>query len=248
MKTSNINFGIYNPEQYKKIIASPSQSQAYFERFHMPMVESLILKFGDRVRVIGVACGFAHELEFLKDDKRVMIAGIDKSRKMLAEARKNVPNGFFKYADVTKSAPMPASFEGAILVNAMIYANSMEKMGTYAYSSLVEGGMATINFRDSRKPENIPFFEDCVKCGCQDIIVPLEVDGRHFKLRVMDYTKRKDINRNLGQQAYFQSRQDIEDFLTIIGFEISSHGIYTYKSSENERNVTDVYSLAKRQK
>jgi len=247
MKNSKINFSVYNTEQYKRIIASPSQSQAYFERFHKPIIESLILKFGPPVKLIDVACGFAHELEFLKNDSRVRLTGMDISQKMLVEAKKSIPHGVFKQADVAKARPPSNSFHGAILVNAMIYANCVENMGMYAYSSLVDGGMAAINFRDARNPSNIPFFEDCIRCGCKDIIVPLEVNGMHFKLRVMDYTQRKDINRNLGQQAYFQSRHDMEGFLSLIGFSLVSHGTYTYESSENKNNVADVYTLSKMQ-
>jgi hypothetical protein len=165
---------------------------------------------------------------------------------MLARAKKNVPFGDFMRADVAKSRPFSGLFHGFIMVNAMIYCPG--KMGKYAYSSLADGGMGTMNFRDSGNPSNAPFFEDCVRKGCLDIRFGLEVNGRRFTLRAMDYSQRKDIFRNLGQQAYFQSRQEIEDFLSLIGFEAISHGAYSYKSPENEHNVTDVYTLEKRQK
>ncbi|MCX6770925.1 MAG: methyltransferase domain-containing protein [Candidatus Micrarchaeota archaeon] len=248
MKKSKIDFSVYTHRQYKYVISSPSQSQVYFNSFHKPMVESLLLKFRAPIRLLSAACGFGDELEFFKGDGRVVLTGIDISRKMLAVARKNIPNGTFKCVNLSKSRPKENSFEGAIAVNAMIYSDSMVKIGTYMHSSLVEGGMATINFRDSRKPENIPFFEDCIRNGCQDIVVPMVVNKNRFLLRVMDFTSRKDTNSNLGQQAFFQSCRDMEGFLSLIGFEIVSHETYTYESSENKNNSTEVYSLVKANK
>jgi len=207
------------------------------------MIEQLIKKLGAPIKLLDVACGFGHELEFLKDDKRVLITGVDISKEVLSVAKENVPNGIFKVVDVSKNRPQANAFEAVIAVNAMIYC--IDKMGVYAYDSLAGKGMATVNFRDAKRAENDPFFEDCIKKGCRDITEPLEVKGKHFSLRVMDYTQRKDINRNLGKQAYFQGRQDIENFLTLVGFEIVSRGTYTYKSSENKYNMTEVYTLKK---
>lgn len=238
---STPKFGAYSRKEGYKTIYSPSQYPDYSKRFHEPMIEQLVRLFGAPIRLLDVACGAGDELVHISNDKRILITGVDISREMLAVARVNVPSGTFREADVCKDQPEANAFQGAIAVNAMI--SCPDKMLSYAYKALVGGGMAVVNFRDAGRAENTPFFHSCDDRGCLDYDITLEVNGKHFSLRVMDYTQRADKPKNLVKQVYFQNQQDIEDLLSLTGFEIVSHGTYTYESPENEHNVTDVYTL-----
>ncbi|MFA6213902.1 MAG: class I SAM-dependent methyltransferase [Candidatus Micrarchaeia archaeon] len=243
MKGIKPNFGAFDQSQYRNRAGTPSHDIEYFNKFHRPLIDKLGQKFGAPLRVLSIACGYGHELEFFKDDARLRITGIDMSKDMIEDDRKRFPGMEFAIVDVSRKRPPTEAFEGAIGVNAMIYCP--DKMGNYAFRSIRPGGLAVINFTDASREENRPYFEACKQRGTIDEKMTLEVKGKKFELLVMDYTKREDICKNAGKQMFFTGRRCIEDFLGIVGFEIVLHGKYVYGTLGYNGILMDVYTLAK---
>ena len=97
----NPNFSMLSEGEYIHSINTPSMSVLYFNNFHAPLVERA-LKRNDihQISLVDIACGYAHELDFLKDNPNVNLFGVDISDIVLAEARKRLPNARLLQHDV----------------------------------------------------------------------------------------------------------------------------------------------------
>ncbi len=244
-KLPTIQFQQLGQDAYKRIIASPSQSQAYFDRFHKPVIETARSRFGRTTNVLSIACGYGHELVFFKKYKRIRAFGIDINSNMLDEARGNNPNAVFVTWDVRdrKSRFMHGKFQMSIAINALIYCPY--DMAAFMHKALAPGAFGVVNLRIGNEPLNAPFFKDCIKMGCKDDKEEVKAGKYTFTLRAMDYTARTDSLQRLGRQLYFRTERDAQDFFAICGFEIYSQKVYQYPSEENLKNTVQVFTLQK---
>lgn len=240
-------FGNMSETEFDKKINTPSSDLEYFNKFHKPLVERAIKRNKENpINLLDVACGYCHELNFLKDNEKVILWGLDISDKVLSVARKNLPRAKLITYDVRKdSLPFElGSMDVAIAVNAVVYCP--DHMLKTLYDAIKKDGEVALNFRDYKNPYNRPFYQYYLDDGGEVYDQILKVGNQEFILKVLDYRKYRDKTiRNLDRQAYFQGRNDIERFIRTMGFEIVEHQPFNFKSPVNPDNQMDVYLLRK---
>lgn len=243
----NSNFGGLNEEEYTSRINTPSKSSLYFEKFHKPLVNRAKGRNdGKPISLVDIACGYAHELDFIKGDLGVNLLGVDISDKVLVEARKRLPQAKFFTYDVRRcSLPYDrASIDAAIAVNAVVYCP--DDMLGVIFESLKPNGEAVVNFKNFSNPYNRPFYEFYVADGGVISDQELKIGDEKFALKVLDYQNcREEKVRLLDRQVYFQSTADICRFIMVMGFEVVSHQTFHFRSPANPDNEMDVYTIKK---
>lgn len=257
----NPTFGAMNTATYSAKINTPARNPDYFSLFHAPLVERAVGSTpGGRISLIDVACGPAQELDFLKDDPRVQLIGIDMARNLLTEARERLPSARFHCYDVRNDPPLPSeispgSADAGIALNAMIYVP--ERMLAALRYGLRSGGEAAVNFRVYGNPFNEAFYRHYTQMQGvireEEITVPALQGGRErFVMAALDYTRcidpstgEPDPIRNLVVQQYFRSKEDIIRLIGICGFEIAAAAPFHFSSPVNPDNEIEVYSIRK---
>ena len=240
-------FGKLTEGEYTSKINTPSKYPLYFDRFHKPLVDrALERNRGQPISLVGIACGYGHELDFLKDRRDVNLWGIDISDTVLIEARKRLPNAQLLNHDV-RNGQLPyksESMDAAIAVNAVVY--SPEDMLRTMHQSLKPNREAVVNFRNFNNEYNHPFYEHYLSDGATITDQELRIGKESFILKVLDYrTCRDEKMRSLDRQVYFQSTDDIERFIKTVEFEIVAHDTFHFKSPVNPNNEMDVYTIRK---
>ena len=76
-------------------------------------------------RVLDAGCGIGRDVEYLMEDGFDVI-GIDASRNMVAEAKKNVPKGKFKIMDFRKMSFKDNSFDGIWAMHSLDHISKKE--------------------------------------------------------------------------------------------------------------------------
>ncbi|RJR13846.1 class I SAM-dependent methyltransferase [Candidatus Parcubacteria bacterium] len=240
---------------YERRINTPAKSPEYFEQFHKPLVERAKERFGTPIHVLDIACGPANELEFFKNDPDVIPIATDISEKILQEAKDKIGEKAHLFAsDVTLPAIRENSVEAGMLVNAMVYVP--DKMLSAMHQALKPGGECVVNLRLFNNIRNKVFYGSYAERGGnlfdRELTVDIEGVSHVFKMKVLDYTEcvNKDGTpdleiRQLGQQMYFQSVEDVEKLIKGIGYEIVDHKTFQFASPVNPKNEVDVYTLQK---
>lgn len=241
------NFNRIPEEAYVSAINTPSRDPRYFEAFHKPLVQRAINRNGGKpISLVDVACGYAHELDFLRDNLDVELWGADIADKVLEEARKRIPNAHFLQHDArSPDLPFePGSMDIAIAVNAMTY--TPDKILEFIYRSLKGDGEAAVNFRDASNPKNKAFYDYNTARGAKVYDITVALNRRNFEMTMIDYREMDDeVLKNLDRQVFFKSIQDMEDLIGLIGFIIVEHNTFSFPSPANPENMMDVYTLKK---
>ncbi len=237
-------YSVFSRGDYERKINSPSKSEAYFKKFHLPLLEHSS-QHRDRPIVLDVACGHAHEMAFFDPSQAVLI-GVDLSGPTLVAAKRRLPEVSFIQADV-RDFKLPNCADVAIAVNAVVYVPDL--MVSTLADSLTNHGRAAVNFRNMNNPHNKPFYDHYLRDGASMSPLILKVEGEEFTLQVLDYRGCGDKKiRSLDRQMYFQSVDDIVRFLEISGLRIISHTPFHFSSPVNPDNEIDVFTLERQQK
>jgi len=241
-------YGKMSEEEYTAKINSPSKDISYFERFHGRYIDEAKEGTEDgRVKVLDIGCGHGHEFDFFKSDPDVFIVGVDLSISTLQSAIKERLAGTgLVAADIREMPIKDESIDFGIALNAVVY--EPEAMLKVLYCALKKGAKCAVNFRVY--PKNSAFYEYYLNMGGKlldkDIVVSTGDNEERFTLKVLDYNECEDEKiRNLDQQIYFQSEEDIERFVRAMGFDIDNHELFEFSSVANPKNEIDVYILRK---
>jgi len=250
--TEDINpqFGELTEQDYTSRINTPAKSREYFETFHKPLVDEAKAASEDgKARVVDIACGPAHELDFLKDDPDVVLYGVDLSIGQLIEGSRERLRGVHLVAGDVTNFPFKEGFaDVGIALNAMIYKPA--EMLKALKHSLRPGGKGAVNFRNFSNPNNQAFYDFYLRQGGQiydeELVVRIGEREEKFNLKVVDYRNCADEKiRSLDRQVYFTSEEDIERLIRFVGLEISSHSKFSFASPANPNNEINVYTLRK---
>lgn len=248
------NYGALDEKTYRAKINTPAKNPLYFERFHKPLVDRAASAApGRKAVLVDIACGHALELDFLKDDSRVSLIGVDADPSSLASASKRLPGARFIEHDVRNEPPLPLPRDFAdagIALNAVVYVP--ERMLAALKWGLRRGGECAVNFRIYGNPFNRRFYDYYVERGgsIRDEGLFVSAGGRsgHFTLAALDYTQCDDPDiRNLAVQRYFKSKGDVERLIALIGLEILDSAPFHFASPVNPDNEIEVYTLRKRE-
>lgn len=241
----NSNFDRIPEEAYKARINTPSRSRAYFESFHLPLVNKAVSRNGGTpINMLDVACGYCHELDFLADNPSVRLFGIDIAEDVLNSARRRLPKAKLITADVRNYPKTEEPMDVAIGVNAVVY--HPQHMLRVMHDSLKGNGEAAVNFRDFNNPLNRQFYRYYLSCGATLNDETATLAGQSFALKVLDYRQCADaLIKNLDRQMYLQGRDDIERLIRHAGFEATGHEAFRFSSPANPENEMDVYTLRK---
>ncbi len=244
------NYGGLSEADYTDRINTPAKNPEYHERFHKPLIDEAKAKGEDRkATVLDIACGHAHELDFIEGDPDIQLVAVDLSHETLAQStRKRLKNALIACADV-EHFPFEEGFaDVGILLNALQY--KPDKMLQAMYDSLKPGSKCVVNFRIHGNPHNDKFYTYYLDRGGKLTDRTLEVetaDGTsEFNLKSLDYTGCKDEKiRHLVKQVYFQSLDDAERLIGLIGFRIISQQPFNFSSPANSNNQINVFTLQK---
>jgi len=135
----------------------------------------------------------------------------------------------------------------ATAINAMAYKQG--HMLKSIFNALKDSGKASVNFFLPDK--NQPYMDFYKKFGCEVYERKLEVaaNGRtgEFTLLVTDFSKIPHPQaQKIGAQSFFQSKEDIERFARLIGFEVEGCKSYVFHSKPIGDIVhNEVYTLRK---
>lgn len=196
----------------------------------------------------------------MKDDPSLDIIGIDLAvGTLITSTRKrfnpDVVKARFDFVGGDTEQPPLAenAIDVGIAVNAAIY--KPEFLLSTLYHALKPEAKCVVNFRVYGDPDNAPFFDTQVRRGAtirdatpedrKQLSLPPD---ETISLKIVDYSTHEDGQlRSLGYQAYFTSRSDIERLFTKIGFKLSNHAQFRYRSPDNENpgNRIEVYTLEK---
>lgn len=232
--------------EYRKKINSPSTSPEYFAQFIQPLIEKALQerssKSEDSVKLLDLACGHAtalKQVEHIPGSEELEIFGIDLSAETLekAEARFDLehPNMNITFiahdAEENLEHPEPSSIDIGIAINAMAYKQA--HMLKTLFNALKPGGKCVINF--FIPGTNTPYIEYYQSNGCslKQRTLDVEVDGfiKTYHLLVTDFANYPDEQlQKLGQQAFFQSIEDIRDIAEFIGFEVDDEAEFSFHS------------------
>lgn len=124
------------------------------------------------------------------------------------------------------------------------------------HKALKPDGQCAVNFRIFGNEHNETFYNYYVQRGGKILDKTLTIETpegeKTFDLKVLDYTEcvnddgTPDMSiRQLMQQSYFQSTDDVEKLIKIIGFEQTQHTQFEFASPVNPNNQIDVYILKK---
>lgn len=233
--------------EYDSSINTPSKSEAYFKAFHDPLIiEAKAQVSNGKVIVLNVACGPGHEFEFMENDPALRLVGFDISPELIQQAQdryKGKPASADFVIGDTKQPPIADnSADVGMAVNAVIY--SPDAVLDALHNALKEGGRCAVNFRVFGNKFNDPFYNAQTEKGAKLEDEELDVNGKKFKLKVVNYTTHTDLPQ-LERQVYFTSEEDIERFIAAKGFAIDKHSKFHYPSPDNEDNEVEVYTLRK---
>ena len=233
---------------YEKRINTPAKNPDYYQRFHQPIIEEAKrgAEDGGKIKVLDVASGHGHELQFIKDDSDLTIYGLDIAHAPLKSAKESLEIIHPIVGDVKDSPIRENSMDTAIALNAVVY--SPDKMLETIHAALKPGGKCAVNFRIyDKNPAFYEYYEnDGGKVYDQELVVKKGGEEKRFTLKVMDYNECGDKKiRNLDKQVYFQSKDDIEELIKFIGFNIDRHEPFEFESVANPKNDLDVYILEK---
>lgn len=245
-------------ESYRKKISTPSQNPAYFGEFIAPLIAEAREKEGRQdVRIVDIACGHANELEHiegLENPESLHMTGLDLSAESIEIARKSFaethPKLDAKFVVGDAEDPHEAipsnSYDVGIAVNAMAY-----KPGHILkalYNALKPGGKCSVNFMiPGKNPMYLDYFTSR-GCILRKRVLKVTCNGKEeiFTLLVTDFSDYPDPHlQALGQQAFFQSEEDLEKLMTHIGFRVVDHKPFYFASVANPNNDFDIYTLEK---
>ena len=243
MKVYRPNFDAFSREDYANHIISPAKNPEYFNRFHGPMVDALVNRFGSPVKILSLACGYGDELAFFEKDRRVKLTGLDISNEMIAKNRELFPGMEFAVVDVAVEKPKKGAFEGLVAVNATPYCP--DKMCGYAFRALRRGGRAAMNFYTVSNEKNTCILSEIQKLGAVMRRISLRVRGKEFPMLEVDNSGRKTITKEVGTQLWFATQKNIEDLLSLIGFKIVLHQSFDVDDGSKIVASTETYILEK---
>jgi SAM-dependent methyltransferase len=95
----------------------------YSEYNYDKIMQFQLTKFGSMLKgkkVLDAGCGVGRDVEYLMEDGFEVI-GVDISKNMVAEAKKNVPKGKFEVMDFRKMKFKAKSFDGIWAVSSLIH-------------------------------------------------------------------------------------------------------------------------------
>lgn len=252
-KDAGPNFGVFTPEDYISKINTPAQNPEYFKRFHLPLIKNAKKNSPDgKITLLDVACGYAFELDPLRDDPAITLLGIDIARDVLAGTRKRfgANRSLFVQADVEDPPLAENVADAGIALNAVGY-KPEHVLGTL-YRALKPGRRCAVNFRVYGNPYNQAFYDYYRERGATLSDQELDFHGLKFRLTVLNYATYRGENekdteqiRNLDRQVYFQSVKDIKKLVKAVGFKIVKHNKFHFASTANPDNEIDVYTLQK---
>lgn len=109
--------------------------------------------------ILDAGCAIGNYVNFLlkKKEKEFQVIGIDASPKMIAEAKKRVPEGKFELIDLRKMSFKEAQFDGIICFSVLIHLDDIEclKVLTVFKKILKTNGILAINVMEqSGKKDN----------------------------------------------------------------------------------------------
>src|SRR3989338_1624035 len=234
----------FSESSYVDRINSPSRSDTYFHKFHRPLIEEA-KKTAGTVKVLDLACGHGHEMDFLSTDPSVQLYGMDISTETLrSSTRKRLGGAHLIAGDPGHSPIADNSMDVGIAVNAVVY--KPDQMLKTLFSALKPGGRCSVNFRVFSNKHNERFYDYYLERGCTLTDQELLAGGKTFILKVLDYRNcTEEVYRNLDRQGYFQSTADIERLALTIGFEVDRHQYFHFASPVNQDNEVDVYWFKK---
>jgi SAM-dependent methyltransferase len=254
-KSAKPTFGAMTVGEYTAKINTPAKNPDYFRLFHAPLVErAAASRPGRPIRVLDVACGPAQELDFLNNDARVELMGVDLDSGFFQAAQERLQNAKFFSWDVRAHPPLPTgippgSVDVGIALNAVVYVP--ERMLEALKFGLRAGGECAVNFRCFDNPYNLPFYTHYTERGGvlreETLMLNTARGGKeNFKLMALDYQNCDDpAMKNLVIQVYFHSKTDIQRLIDVVGFEIRSCVPFHFASPVNPDNEIDVFVLRK---
>jgi SAM-dependent methyltransferase len=247
------DYNVLSPADYLNKINTPAKDPEYFRRFHQPLIEEAKREArGNVIRVLDVACGFAFELDFVKDDPQVQIVGVDLAGEVLHQARARFSNAvntpIFIQADVQTLSFAVESIDVGIAVNAFSY--KPYEVLAMLYSSLKRGSTCAMNFRVYGNTFNEAFFQNYVAEGAmledEELVINRKGNQRSFKLKALNYRNCSDEQtRKLDRQIFFCSLTDIKELIKTVGFEILENETFHFPSPKNPDNEMDVFTMKK---
>src|SRR3989344_3681947 len=184
------DYNAFSESAYFDKINTPAKTPEYYERFHKPLVEEAKREAAPHpIVLLDVACGFAYELDFVKDDPSVYIVGIDIASDVLAQAKKRLPNATFIAADTEHSPLAKESADVGMALNAFGY--KPDKVLETLYEALKPGKKCAMNFRVYGNTYNDAFFQHYIDQGAVlgdgDLVVGTGEHNKRFKLKVLNY-------------------------------------------------------------
>ncbi len=244
-----------NPDAYRARVNTPAKNPEYFRKFHQLIIDRAKVKFGIPIRVLDIACGPADELDFIKGDKDVQIIATDISPAILSSVKAKLGDRAEIFAsDSSFPAIRENIAEVGMLVNAMIYVP--DKMLSAMHRGLKQGGECAVNFRIFSNPNNKVFYDYYIKRGGKildrELVIETAEGPKTLQVKVLDYTECLNddgtpdiIIRQLAQQMYFQSVDDVKELIKITGFEELDHSKFDFASPVNPNNQVDVFIIKK---
>ncbi|MDD5103847.1 MAG: methyltransferase domain-containing protein [Candidatus Peribacteraceae bacterium] len=247
MSTDKINpfYKTFNEKSYTDKINTPAKSDTYYHQFHRPLIEEAKRHADGPVKVLDLACGHGHEMDFLAGDPGVRLFGMDISMETLRDStRKRLGSVGLVAGDVERSPIAENSMDVGIAVNAVVY--KPDHMLRTLFDALKPGGRCAVNFRIFSNRFNQPFYQYYLDRGCTISDRELRVGQELFTLKVLDYRQCTDTAmRSLDRQVYFQSVEDVERLARTIGFDVHRHQYFHFASPANPDNEVDVYWFEK---
>jgi hypothetical protein len=243
---------------YAARINTPAKNPYYFELFHLPVIENAFDRsVGPKIiTLLDIACGPAFELGFVKDHPAIDIIATDISPDIMPEVRDRLGSRALVFAsDASHRATQTEVADVGMIVNAMIYVP--DKMLESMAAALKPAGECVVNFRNFSNPYNKDFYDYYTQRGGvildRKIETGIDEDRKHtFEVKVLDYTECVDdegkpdtVIRQLGQQLYFTSREDMTRMIESTGLAIVSRKSFDFSSPVNSHNQIDVFTLQK---
>jgi SAM-dependent methyltransferase len=259
VKSPRPDYGALSGQVYTSKINTPAKNPAYFERFHLPLIEAARTDNPRRrVVVADIACGHGFELEFMKGLPDVDLVGVDISAKVLqTSTRALLPDARLIAADVRW---IEKTVEGGIAdvgiaLNAVVY-EPVHMLGALMHV-LRPGGRCAVNFRIFGNPFNDAFYTSYTSQGGRisdaEVVFERGATKETFVLKELDYRECTDPDiRKLDRQLYFASSDgktfqsaDVLRLIELTGFRILGEDTFHFSSPANPDNEILVYTLQK---
>ena len=130
----------------------------YYETFRgenefLPKFSVMLPK---KAKILDIGCGVGEDTKFLIK-KNFDVVSVDGSKKMLAIARRNVPNHKFHLADMRSKKYRPKSFDGIVAAFSLIHLTKKESKSLINNFSiwLKENGMLYLALQEGSGEKNV---------------------------------------------------------------------------------------------